>query len=466
MTFSKETLVLYLVMATTCLGTSQTFAQPRRSETGHAVNVLKSSKTDRARQRNVTAWEEDAANGSPYAMHKLGLAYAGGRGVECDSAKAVYWLEKVGNRGYVKAYHELGFVFKYPKCGMRQDFERAYHYFCIGAKRGSVACIYDKGFMLYKGLGCKQDYKNAVKCFKTAANRGSKPSLYMLGLCYRNGYGVGKNLKKAYKYLKRSAALGYRDAREELERSNEETYLHEAMAGSPDYSYVTSKTPDVPSMVNDTGMIAGNYHGYLVMYDWSGQFLLGEKPLTMSVNKKWNGVDGFIVIGVDTVPFHAKVTSDNRLKFEKGSVKLRERYSHSHKANYRMEDMVFDAWNDKICGRLNLYSLTQQEPERPMYFELSRNEVNSGTNGRQHEGVNITPNPFKTTFTATFELQNDSDVQVWVFNTSGMMEWQKDLGHLETGRHEIALSPDIRPGKYIMNIKAGRQNLHAIIIKK
>ena len=457
---------LILAVAAFVIGTNQTYAQTANEAVIHAVKVLKNIETDKSHKWAIETLTNAAINdSSAYAMNCLGLAYMAGLGVNCDSTKTVAWLEQAGQTGFPEAYHNLGLMFKYARCGVRQNFEKAYNYFYTGADSGSVSCMYDKGFMLYKGLGCKQNYRMAVECFNAAAESNHSPSLYMLGLCYRNGYGVEKNSVTAFEYLTRSAALGYIDAHEELERNNEETYLHETLCDNSDYSYIPNSMPTVSPKVNDTDMIFGNYQGYLVMYDWSGQFLLGEKPLTMSVDKKGNEVNGFMVVGVDTIPFHAKVTSDNRLKFEKGSVKLRERYSHSHKANYRMEDMVFDVWNDKICGRLNLYSLTQQEPERPMYFELSRNEVNSGTNVTLHDNITIAPNPFGTTFTATFELLSNANVQVLVFNTYGMMEWQKDLGHLEKGRQEIALSPNIRPGKYIMNIKAGKQNLHVIIIK-
>lgn len=375
-------------------------------------------------------------------------------------------LERRAMRGNANAYHDLGMAYKYAKYGMKQDFEKAYRYFCTGADRGSVWCIYAKGYMLYKGLGCKQDYRKAVKCFKSAAARRNSPSMYMLGLCYRNGFGVEKNASKAYEYLERAAAKGYRDAREELGRSNEETYLHEALGGKPDYLYFSDVMSDASAEANDTGIVAGDYHGYLVMYDWSGKFLFGEKPLSMSVSGKGNEIDGFMVIGVDTVPFSAEITDGNRLRFKDGSVILRERYAHRLKVRYRMEDMPFHVSGNKIRGRLNLYSLGAKEPERPMYFELVRdNGTDSGAGGSQHDGVSITPNPFGATFTAAFELQSDADVQVWMFNTHGMMEWQEDIGHLKQGRHSIKLSPDIRPGRYIMNIKAGRQNLHGMIIK-
>lgn len=457
---------LMLAVVAMFIVANRAFAQIDKDAVAHAVKVLKNLETDKSHEWAITTLTNAAVNdSSAYAMNCLGIAYMAGLGVNVDSTKAVEWLERAGREGYAEAYHNLGFIYKYSRCGVRQDFQKAYQYFVAGADKGSVSCMYDKGFMLYKGLGCTQDYRMAVECFNAAAVSNHRPSLYMLGLCYRNGYGVEKNAATAFEYLTRSASLGYRDAREELERSNEETYLHETLYDTSDYSYIPDSMPAVSPKVNDTDMIAGDYQGYIVIYDWSGKFLLGEKPLSMSVRKNGNAVDGSMVVGVDTVPFRADVTSDNRMVFSKGNMMLRERYSGEDKVKYRMDDMVFDAWNNKICGRLNLYSLEMKEPERPMYFEFYRNSETGGTTGQQNNNVTIAPNPFETAFTAMFELDSDADVQALIFNTYGMMEWKKDLGHLAKGRHEVTLSPNIRSGKYIMSIKAGKQNFHVIIIK-
>lgn len=455
-----------LAIATVCLGTSQAFAQTANQEISLAVKVLKNIETGKSKEWAVQTLTNAAVNGSSaYAMNCLGLVYMEGIGVDRDSAKAVDWMEKAGKNNYAEAYHNLGLMFKYSKCGVRQNFEKSYSYFCAGADSGSVSCMYDKGFMLYKGLGCGQDYKKAVECFNAAAANNHTPSLYMLGLCYRNGYGVEKNAETAFEYLSRSASLGYKDAREEMERSNEETYLHGVLYDNSDNASIPNSMPDVSPKVNDTDLIAGEYQGYIVMYDWSGKFVLGEKPLSMNAKKNGNLVDGSMVIGVDTVPFQAEIKSDNRIMFNKGKVMLHERYSGESKVKYHIDDMIFDVWSNKLCGRLNLYSLKQKEPERPMYFELCRNGENNSTAENADDNVSVAPNPFETTFSAKFELQDAADVQVRIFNTYGIMEWQKDLGHMDKGRNEIMLSPNIKRGKYIMNIKAGVQNFHVIIIK-
>jgi hypothetical protein len=184
----------------------------------------------------------------------------------------------------------------------------------------------------------------------------------------------------------------------------------------------------------------------------------------MHISRNGNEVTGAMVIGEDSVGFEGSITADNCLRFSKGNMRLPERYAGGRKVRYRMDDMMFDVWNDRIKGWLNLYSLWQEEPERPMSFELLR-EGSDGSHNQQKSFMTITPNPFETQFNATFELQNESDVMVNIYNIYGMMAWQQQLGHFTKGVQTVTISPNVKPGKYVVTIKADRQMFHSIIIK-
>lgn len=442
--------------------TISAFGQISKSTVNHAVKVLKGIETDYSKAWAIATLEDAATKDtSAYAMNCLGIIYMAGIGVDADSAKAVSWLENAGANGYADAYHNLGMIFKYSRCGVKQNFEKAYGYYSKGAEKGSVNCLYDKGFMLYKGLGCTQNYSEAIENFRVASTSLHSPALYMLGLCYRNGYGVEKDTAMASNYLHRSAMLGYYDAVEELERPNEETYLHDFYTDNN----IPNDMPLISPEVNDTSLIAGSYSGYLAIYDWSGNYVLGEKPMAMTVNKNREKVTGFISLGTDTVSFVADITADDRVVFKDGNLNLYERYTNGGAVKYRMDNMLYDVWNDKICGKLELYSLKQKEPERPMYFELQRNGIQEMPQDK-YSHIAITPNPFDNQFNASFELLNDADVQAWIFNAQGVMVWQQNLGHLEKGKQQVTILPSIKSGNYVINIKAGNQILHSLIIKK
>lgn len=314
------------------------------------------------------AVEEDK---SASAMEALGLAYIGGIGVECDTAKAVALLEEAGRLGVKDAYHALGMIYKYGEGGLHQDFRRAYGYFCTGAERGSVRCIYAKGFMLYKGLGCRQDYQQAALTFLPAANSRDENSWYMLALCSRNGYGLEKDSAAAAFCLKRAARMGSRDARDELARPHEETYMHAVYADSAEYSFIPDSLPAVKPTVGGAALAEGHYSGFVVTYDWSGKYILGEQPLAMTVSSVGGELSGELSIdSVDTA--YCGSLSGGRLVFASGGVTLPERYERGGKMDYRLDSMVLDVADDKVTGRLNLYSTKLKEPGRPMYFELRR----------------------------------------------------------------------------------------------
>ena len=460
------------VMALACLIAANSPMQATEKvpleEIRHAVRVLKDIDTDQTKQWAICLLR-DAAEGDTlaYAMNTLGLAYMAGAGVEKDSVQAVSWLKRAATNGFSDAYHNLGMMYKDGSCGIRQDFCKAYGLFMNGAEKGSTVCEYDAGFMLYKGLGCQQDYTKSVELFSKAAEADHSPSLYMLGLCYRNGYGVEQDTARATALLKRAALLSFGPAMEELWRPEPENYLHEEYVANDTCGCIPAEMPEISPLVNDTSLIYGHYQGFIVMYDWSGRFVLGEKPVTMDFYRKEGGkVSGTMILGNETVPFAASMTGDGRLHFSEGRLLLNERYN-SEKVNYRMDNATLDLWQDKIRGRLNLYSLKLKEPERPMYLELytGKNNETAKPVDERFNHISATPNPFDRDFDAAFELSESCQPQVRIFDQSGRLVFNQSLGTLLAGRQIVQISPVIKNGTYVLNIKAGRQVLRAIIVK-
>lgn len=434
----------------------------------HAVRILKGMDKDRSNSWAISVLRSAAEDDSiAYAMNSLGMAYMAGIGVEQDSIQCVYWLEKAADRGFREAYHNLGRMYKNSYCGVKQDFFKSYRYFEKGAEKNSVLCIYDMGFMLYKGLGCGQDYQHAAELFQKASNRDYSPALYMLGLCYRNGYGVEADTAKANFYLKRSAALGYRYAIEELYRPHPENYMHDDYIDNASYGAVPPYMPNISPEVNDTSLIIGEYQGFVVMYDWSGEYVLGEKPITMKIERDNSGIDGVMYFGNDTVPFRATISKEGKLEFREGDIALNERYYPTGKVRYRMDYAMLDIWQDDIKGELRLYSLWLKEPERPMYLELHRssNDDLSGKDTNRYNTIRISPNPFSYSFVANFELLTSANAKVKIFDKYGALVYSSSLGDLQAGKHAISLSPNILQGTYVLNITAGKQVLRTIIVK-
>ena len=438
-------------------------------EVMHAVGVLKGIYQDYTKEKAVSILLNAAENDTvAYAMNALGLAYMEGIGTEQNAEKAISWLKKAGENGYCDAYHNLGVIYKLGKCGEKQNFTAAYNAFIKGAEAGSDACRYGAGFMLYKGLGCAQDYGKAMELFQTASDNGNVYATYMLGLCYRNGYGTAQDEEQGMELLNQAATLGYSAAIEEMSRKNPENYLSGIIVSDSAFTDIPASMPEIKADVNDTTLLRGKYSGCVVMYDWSGRHVLGEKPVCMSVSRTGEEISGYLLLGTDSVPFKADITAEGSLKFKKSYVSLKERYTFNGKVQYRLDSADLDIWNDRIRGRLSLYSLSQHEPERPMFMELYRGAYGKTDNDNTCANgyIAIAPNPFDSQFDAIFELRENATATARVFDKFGVLIWQQSLGTFEAGKHKVTLSPDIRPGYHVLNISAGKQVLRTIIVKK
>ena len=438
-------------------------------EVMHAVGVLKGIYQDYTKEKAVSILLNAAENDTvAYAMNALGLAYMEGIGTEQNAEKAISWLKKAGENGYCDAYHNLGVIYKLGKCGEKQNFTAAYNAFIKGAEAGSDACRYGAGFMLYKGLGCAQDYGKAMELFQTASDNGNVYATYMLGLCYRNGYGTAQDEEQGTELLNQAATLGYSAAIEEMSRKNPENYLSGIIVPDSAFTDIPASMPEIKADVNDTTLLRGKYSGCVVMYDWSGRHVLGEKPVCMSVSRTGEEISGYLLLGTDSVPFKADITAEGSLKFKKSYVSLKERYTFNGKVQYRLDSADLDIWNDRIRGRLSLYSLSQREPERPMFMELYRGAYGKTDNDNTCANgyIAIAPNPFDSQFDAIFELREKATATARVFDKFGVLSWQQSLGTFEAGKHKGTLSPDIRPGYHVLNISAGKQVLRTIIVKK
>lgn len=435
----------------------------------HAVGVLKGLYDDYTKKHAVAILQDAISTDTTgYVMNVLGLVYMDGVGVEKDAGKALHLLNEAGMHGCIEAYHNLGVLYKLGKCDMRQDFVKSYEAFAKGAELGSAVCKYDAGFMLYKGMGCTQNYAEAFQLFQSAAENGHSGAMYMLGLCYRNGYGTKQDEEKGMKLLNKSADLGYHYAMEELTRPNPENCMHDIYVSGDGFCDIPETMPTIQSDVNDTTLLNGHYEGFIVMYDWSGKHVLGERPAFMSINRAGNDAEGLMVLGNDTITFRADIMENGSLKFKKSYAKLNERYTFSGKANYSLSHSNLDIWNDKIRGDLSLYNIKHREPEKPMYMELYRRS-SAGTNdnctSEFYNHITIVPNPFSNQFEALFELSHSSTATVRIFDKFGKMVWHQNLGTLGEGRNQKTIFPNLLPGSYVLNIAAGQQTLRAIIVK-
>lgn len=433
-----------------------------------AVDVLKGKDNTRDKAWAVQRLEQSLTEEKDaFVLNVLGVAYLHGLGTEQDTARAVACFEESGEMGYSLSYHNLGMMYKYAT-GVKQDFRKAFQAFAKGAETGQPSNCYNCGFMYYKGLGCEQDYGKAVELFRRAADFDHAPSLFMLGLCYRNGYGVEADTVVGNTYLRQSAALGQADAMEELLNEEPENTMVRAHAATLDESItVPEEMPSiVPYLPQNSQEVAGQYQGVIVTYDWSGKNIIEEKPLAVDLTVLGDSVAGLWEQGLDTIPFTAKLTPEGVLHFGDVTAQLYDRYALSGRSTYRFDMADFNYQTGTLTGQLRLYSLSEMEPERPMYVSLRKATAEELTEEEIRSSLKAYSSPSTDQVILKFILAEDVPaVRISFFNRTGLNVQNFTYGYLPAGECTLTLSPSLSDGAYTIRVLAGNQQYQTVIVK-
>ena len=340
------------------------FAQSSTDDFNLAIDVLK-GKTDCKTMHWAINTLEHLMDSTlkPKALNALGMAYTNGIGVETDTLTAIAKFEESAKSGYSHAYHNWGLLYK-NAVGCNQDFAKALTCFENGAKCGSDLCMYDAGYMYFKGLGCLQDYNKAVAFFEQGFAYDNSACMYMLGICYRNGYGVLRNEDSARYYLKKSAFYNYRSAKEELKRNSPE-YIEDYFIDSINVDEVEliENLSNIGSDKITKNVLTGDFNGELVTFDWSGEHIINKENLKLHLTDS-DSLNGVWIQGKDTLFFCATLDDDSNVVFKNFYVMLNERYYDASKVKCQFKDLRLKLIDDNLVGKLNVFSLLFNEPER------------------------------------------------------------------------------------------------------
>ncbi len=453
-------LKLFVVLMMFLLSTYGKAQNATSPEIIKATKVLKGQDSTMSKKVAAQLLITAANDSNAYAMNVLGMAYLRGIGVEKDVNKAIDWWMLAAQKGYAYAYYNLGMLYKNGKHGIKQDFEKACSFYKKGVEANSLLCRYCYGFMLYKGLGCQQSYKEAISYFQKAAAKKHTPSLYMLGLCYRNGYGVEQDEEMGIYYLSQAAKLGYKDAQAELRRVNPENYMEEINDVKHSFSEETSWVI--------TENLIGKYEGVLVLYDWSGKYILGEKPVLLDLKLQKGKLEGTLNIEKQLVRLCGLVSDEGRVSFENTDVVLKERYVGENGSKYRIDYADLNIFGGKIKGKLGLYSLELNEPERPVYIELEKvNGTLTSSKQTMNRDIVVSPSPFETDFVVSFSLQSDTpQLDIRIFNQSGAMSEHITYGAMSKGKQDVRLATSLGRGVYVLDIQSKTQQFRTLITRK
>lgn len=124
-------------------------------------------------------------------------------------------LEDAASDGNAEAMNDLGSHYYAGRRGFPQDFEQAMHLYKQAAENGSRQAQENLGYCYYYGRNGEKDYEKAFHYFALGAFDGHIISLYKIGDMYRNGYYVEKNEREAFLIYERCLETMTDEAAEE-----------------------------------------------------------------------------------------------------------------------------------------------------------------------------------------------------------------------------------------------------------
>jgi TPR repeat protein len=345
----------------------------------------------------------------------------------------------------INNYYNLGLQYKDGK-GVAVDYTKAYNYFLQAENLGDAQSIYAVAYMYYKGLGCTQDYVQAASLFAQGAYTGRENSMYFYGLCLRNGYGVIKNEDSAKYYLQKSADLGYKQAILELASPTAENSDDSAAqvllqqvnnAAIPDKN-VLNQFNKVQPHIPSADIVAGEYTGWLIQYDWSGTHIIATKKLQLNITNSNKNISGeWIEEGTNAAKIKAKIESDSLL-FEETKYARTDHYSFTKAISYNFENaklnLVQQGDSVFLTGNIEMFSPARGEPSKPIFIALSKGGLKTLDSIAYNKlQFTVYPNPFTTVLNVKFNLPNASKISVQLYDMNGTLLYNNDAGMLQGG---------------------------------
>ena len=168
-------------------------------------------------------------------LHASGLlahCYEHGTGVPKNAAEAVRRYRQIAgeaenDRTFRLHRDEIVLAqYRLAECcfhgnGTEQDPEQAVHYYRLAAENGNPSAQYKLGRCLEKGTGVPRNEAEAAEWYRKAAEHGNTDARCELAYCYKNGIGVAKDEAEAAEWFRKaeqSFAVGAERELEELEQ--------------------------------------------------------------------------------------------------------------------------------------------------------------------------------------------------------------------------------------------------------
>lgn len=488
-----------LLLITMLLANAAAFAQNTTTGTAakNAYTIANAKAFMNARNANYSPekayqiYSQLAAQGNAEAMNAMGIMYNTGVGTTADTKQAFNWFTKATNAGYAPAWYNLALMYK-NGVEVAQSDQQAYACFSKGAALNHPMCLYGAGYMLYKGLGVKQDYTQAYQYFEKGVARNDEGSMYMLGLCFRNGYGVGVNVDSARYWLAKAAARNDGRAINELadvktENQNIQSVPNlQPAANVPQAQPVNLQTgfkKIAHKVSNSNTDLSGVYHGFVIKFDWSGQHIIDQQALKLTLTRNQAQLSGkWTEDGQDPVALDGTLT-DTALVFNNTSGAFTDHYHKTNPQQLQFKNSLLNLVQSRdtvyLSGTLALYSPQWHETQRPEFIMLIRtgdllnnfadrgNHIDSAKAAADSLHFVAYPNPFNGRFQLRYTLKKAVMVNIIISDLlSGRIVYRTQTVQEAAGDHTDPVSFNGQPGNYVATLQYGSKMRSVVIIKE
>lgn len=163
----------------------------------------------------VGLFELAAGQEDPFGMNWLGKLYENGEGLPQDDEKALFWVKKSAEAGYVPSIFLMGDYYLEGRV-VQQDYQQAMAWYQKGAKLNDSGSLTSLGYMYETGLGTAPDLEKAISYYQQAVQLEEPTAMSNLARLYELGQGLPKDLDKALELYRQAADLGNATAAESL----------------------------------------------------------------------------------------------------------------------------------------------------------------------------------------------------------------------------------------------------------
>lgn len=178
---------------------------------------------DMIQQVIVRLYECAGQYGDADSLHRVGLLYENGDGVEKNYELARACYEKAASQGNLDSIYRLGNFYHYGKAMAKKDLSKAREFYQKAVDQGLVKAFTGLAIMYFTGEGVERDYEKAFELFSKAVDTENPESeaLYLLGFMYENEFGVQRDYDKAKGYYQQALKGSYLRAADGLKRVEE-----------------------------------------------------------------------------------------------------------------------------------------------------------------------------------------------------------------------------------------------------